>query len=164
MKMPVAVSNSRSEGGFSLVEIAIVLVIIALIVTAVAVGRDTMQQADTLKAYQRYVVPVLSHTVNFLNRAGAAGTINSTVWGNETKIYGDGGNATSFTYEDGRKLDATMGAAGKENQIKFGNVTSDLQQIMSSYLDGSDYTVGNWTANATNVTIRMPRFNATAAP
>ena len=50
----------NKEKGFSLVEMAIVMVIIGLIVTAVTVEKSTMQSAETLKAYQKFVVPCVA--------------------------------------------------------------------------------------------------------
>ena len=54
------VTTRKSEQGFSLVEMAIVMVIIGLIVAAVTVGKSTMQSAETLKAYQKFVVPCVA--------------------------------------------------------------------------------------------------------
>lgn len=54
------VKTRKSEQGFSLVEMAIVMVIIGLIVAAVTVGKSTMQSAETLKAYQKFVVPCVA--------------------------------------------------------------------------------------------------------
>ena len=53
-------SAQRVQNGFSLVEMAVVLVIIGLIVAAVSAGRDTMRSASHMKAYQKAVVPCVS--------------------------------------------------------------------------------------------------------
>ena len=53
-------STQKLEQGFSLVEMAIVMVIIGLIVAAVTVGKSSMQSAETMKAYQKVVVPCVS--------------------------------------------------------------------------------------------------------
>ena len=52
--------DQTSQRGFSLVEMAVVLVIIGLIVAAVSAGRDTMRGAAHMKAYQKLVVPCVA--------------------------------------------------------------------------------------------------------
>lgn len=56
----MALRYKRLRQGFSLVEMAIVLVIIGLIVAAVAAGKNTMKSASHMKAYQKAVVPCVS--------------------------------------------------------------------------------------------------------
>jgi len=47
--------KSKSEGGFSLVEIAIVMVIIGVIMAAVSIGKDTKDTADATQLFKKRV-------------------------------------------------------------------------------------------------------------
>ena len=40
------VSNKRSQGGFTLVEMSVVLLVIGLIIGAVSIGKDMQRNAD----------------------------------------------------------------------------------------------------------------------
>ncbi|MBF0157304.1 MAG: prepilin-type N-terminal cleavage/methylation domain-containing protein [Magnetococcales bacterium] len=65
------------QQGFSLVEMAIVLVIIGLIVAAVTVGKDTMRTAEYNKVYSKYISPWIQASYSHFQRTGkVAGTVN----------------------------------------------------------------------------------------
>jgi len=66
--------TKKSEQGFSLVEMAIVMVIIGLIVAAVTVGKSTMKSAETLKAYQKVVVPCVAAVSEAIRNGSATAT------------------------------------------------------------------------------------------
>lgn len=53
-------NHHHKQRGFSLVEMAIVMVIIGLIVAAVTVGKSTMQSANTMKAFKQVVEPCVA--------------------------------------------------------------------------------------------------------
>ena len=52
--------NASAEQGFSLIEIALVLIIIAVIIGGVGIARDAKQDADMLKIYKRVVEPCVA--------------------------------------------------------------------------------------------------------
>ena len=52
--------SQRNQHGFSLVEMAIVMVIIGLVVAAVTVGKSTMQSANTMKAFKQVIEPCVA--------------------------------------------------------------------------------------------------------
>ncbi|MBF0371481.1 MAG: prepilin-type N-terminal cleavage/methylation domain-containing protein [Magnetococcales bacterium] len=61
------------ESGFSLVEMAIVFVIIGLIVSAIAVGRTTMRKGESIKAYQQFINPWTQSALNYYQNTGLTG-------------------------------------------------------------------------------------------
>ncbi|MEO5379020.1 MAG: prepilin-type N-terminal cleavage/methylation domain-containing protein [Magnetococcus sp. DMHC-6] len=79
----------HKEKGFSLVELAIVMVIIGLIVSAIAVGRTTMRKGEAMKAYQQWINPLIQNALNnWANTndvtqvsTGGQGTWSSKGWG-----------------------------------------------------------------------------------
>ena len=58
------------QRGFSLVEMAIVLVIIGLIVAAVTVGKDTMRTAENNKVYNKFIAAWTQAAYAHFNRTG----------------------------------------------------------------------------------------------
>lgn len=50
----------RSQRGFSLIEMAIVMTIIGVLVAAVVSAKDIMNSASSLRAYKRFVVPCVA--------------------------------------------------------------------------------------------------------
>ncbi|MEO5332200.1 MAG: prepilin-type N-terminal cleavage/methylation domain-containing protein [Magnetococcus sp. YQC-5] len=77
--------TKRQEAGFSLVEMAIVLVIIGLIVSAIAVGKTTMRKGEAVKAYQQFINPsiqaAISHYESVGSSIGGAKDPNPECWG-----------------------------------------------------------------------------------
>lgn len=49
------VSNKRSQGGFTLVEMSVVLLVIGLIIGAVSIGKDMQRNAEYVKIKQKFV-------------------------------------------------------------------------------------------------------------
>lgn len=109
-------TTRKSEQGFSLVEMAIVMVIIGLIVAAVTVGKGTMKGAETLKAYQKVVVPCVSALNESIQRgANATPTI------------------TSVSLDAQAPLTCTIDHAAGTATI--GNSTADLNALMAKNLN-----------------------------
>jgi len=116
----------KSEQGFSLVEMAIVMVIIGLIVAAVTVGKSTMQSAETLKAYQKVVVPCVAAI---------------------SEAIRNGSDTASAEYPktmlDGKQLKCEFKKHGDLiNRVEIENAPKDLKNLMKKNLDnGIDVTV-----------------------
>ncbi len=60
----------KIQKGFTLIEMALVLVIIGLIISAVSVGKDTMRSAEYHKAYNNYVQAWNQAAYSFFQRTG----------------------------------------------------------------------------------------------
>ncbi|MBF0125942.1 MAG: prepilin-type N-terminal cleavage/methylation domain-containing protein [Magnetococcales bacterium] len=71
--------KKRQEEGFSLVEMAIVLVIIGLIVSAIAVGRTTLKKGEANKAFQQFINPWIQSTLSYYNNVGSATATGDTI-------------------------------------------------------------------------------------
>ena len=126
------VTTRKSEQGFSLVEMAIVMVIIGLIVAAVTVGKSTMQSAETLKVYQKIVVPCVA--------AVSEGIRNESVpqmADNEVPKLNLGGQPISCTLSEG--------------SVTIVNANDELKAIMKKNLSSADVQVAENV-----VTLYMP--------
>jgi prepilin-type N-terminal cleavage/methylation domain-containing protein len=86
-KMKMLNASLREEKGFTLIEMAIVLVIIGIIIGAVVKGKDVMKSAEQKRLYTTYVRDWQMAYNNYYDRTG---------W-----ILGDANNATN-TPRDGR--------------------------------------------------------------
>jgi len=123
-------NTTKSQSGFSLVEMAIVLVIIGLIVAAVAAGKDTMASAKNVRAYQKVVVPCVSATT--MKKVGAEFTSDGfrcTVHGTsgdyfaKAKMFEDDGDIDGDVVEFHRiikeKLDTVSDTNGNDMQVEL---------------------------------------------
>lgn len=130
--------NIRKQQGFTLVELAIVLVIIGLIVSSVLVGQDLIRSAElraTTKQYQEYQVAVNT----FINKFGQ---IPGDVDGDQFGLTGDcdggagtgdqnglitsNGSATAVTTHDG------------EIACFWSNLTSSITGYIPGTFDGDE--------------------------
>ena len=127
-------SAKKSEQGFSLVEMAIVMVIIGLIVAAVTVGKSTMQSAETLKAYQKVVVPCVAAAGEGI-RNGLGPSDNAALKAS-TRIQ-----ATKL---DGKSI--TCDFEIERGAVVINNAPDDLKSLMKKNLDnGVDVAVDGAT-------------------
>ena len=62
--------QKQNNKGFTLIEMALVLVIIGLIISAVSVGKDTMRSAEYHKAYNNYVQAWNQAAYGYFQRTG----------------------------------------------------------------------------------------------
>lgn len=89
---------SNKQAGFSLVELAIVMVIIGLIVSAIAVGSSTMNAAKTQKFVKQCVTPaataLLGGQVATCTNAGTSTTHGCTLAAGVVTCLGAGATDT----------------------------------------------------------------------
>ena len=117
----------RQEKGVSLVEMAVIMVIIGLIIVAVVVGKNTMHSAQIMKAYQQVVVPCVASVADSI-RNGASSHFSHIA---DITIHGSK-LGCEFSSSFGLVID----------QVTITAAPVDLQAIMKTQLDnGLDTTV-----------------------
>ena len=118
----------RSDCGFSLIEIAIVMVVIGVIIASVAIGKNTMQSAETLKAYKKVVVTCVAAVSDAIRNGSVT----------PTPEY-----PRDISLEGGDPLKCSFGTRGNViNRVKIENATKDLKDLIKKNLhDGIDVNV-----------------------
>ncbi|MBF0270793.1 MAG: type II secretion system protein [Magnetococcales bacterium] len=152
-----AALRQRKEEGFSLVEMAIVLVIIGLIVSAIAVGKTTMRKGEATKAYQQYLNPWIQNALNTYQGTGTAG------WGTnadlkDTYNFGAGTIAKTTSYP-------TYTAGILEMRFTLTSLTADeSQELMGVFKNALTNSATSVTVSTTSlqVTFNVPAVSQTA--
>ncbi|NGZ06427.1 MAG: prepilin-type N-terminal cleavage/methylation domain-containing protein [Magnetococcales bacterium] len=158
-----AVVRQRREAGFSLVEMAIVLVIIGLIVSAIAVGKSTMAKGEATKAFQQFINPYIQAVLSTYQGTGTVALSPST----QKELM------TSYKYGDGTiELDGATTKATASGQLtvafKLSGLSGDqgveLANVFRNALSGTTLDAnGSSTVNASNTslsaTFRVPAVN-----
>ncbi|MBF0187115.1 MAG: prepilin-type N-terminal cleavage/methylation domain-containing protein [Magnetococcales bacterium] len=93
---------TKKQAGFSLLELAISIVIIGMVVSAVAVGRNTMRSGEAFKAYQQFINPWTQSAIQRFQNTGLSGF--GTTGGLNSDPYNFGGGTISrqsATYAEG---------------------------------------------------------------
>jgi len=147
--------KSQKQKGFTLVELAIVLVIIGLIVSGVLVGQDLIKAAElraTIKQHQDFQVAVNT----FLGKyQGIPGDINGAKYGL------DGGCAGTANHGDGDGLiEDSNGAILEHNgeiSCFWANLTSDGKEMIKGVYDGHSSDTPSATINDV-VGFNMPKL------
>ena len=93
----------QKNEGFTLIEIAIVLIIIGLILGAITKGRDLMRSGEQKKVYTKFLNEWRTAYLNFYDRTGKilGDTWNGTAQGQDGLADTSAGTATTPT-DDGR--------------------------------------------------------------
>ncbi|MBF0627874.1 MAG: prepilin-type N-terminal cleavage/methylation domain-containing protein [Magnetococcales bacterium] len=163
MNTAQAVVRQRREEGFSLVEMAIVLVIIGLIVSAIAVGKSTMAKGEATKAFQQYINPYIQAVLSAYQGTGSV-TLNASTQKElmPSYKYGDGtlelDTANTKATASGQltvafKLVALSGDQGLELANVFRNALS------GTTLDANGSSTVNANATTLSATFRVPAVN-----
>ena len=127
----IKLQNKQSEDGFSLVEIAIVMVIIGVIMAAVAIGKDTKATADATQLFKKRVescVAVAYGVGDYTKYDGSAITNDSKINGKSLKDF-----CKVIRKNDGT-MEATIYAPSKKAAVI-------LQKKSAEKLSPDDFTV-----------------------
>ena len=107
------VTRKEGEKGFTLIELAIVLVIIGLIMGAVLKGRDLIETAKIQKVYVQYIEGWELAVDNYFDRTG--------------QVLGDGtANGGTASTTDGNFNDVDLGTAASGVQDRLKEVGLDV--------------------------------------
>ena len=94
------IDKIRNNKGFSLIEIAVVLIIIGIIIGAIVKGRDIIRSGEQKKVYTKFVNGWNLAYLTFYDRTGK---ILGDTWNTD--------NATAYAGQDG-EADTAAGATG----------------------------------------------------
>ncbi|MEO5333482.1 MAG: prepilin-type N-terminal cleavage/methylation domain-containing protein [Magnetococcus sp. YQC-5] len=160
-----ALTKKRGEAGFSLVEMAIVLVIIGLIVSAIAVGKSTLKKGEATKVYQQYINPWIQNALaNYQSRGFTTNKADNLGFGSNADIQ------QYYNYGQGRveKVSVKYSQESSELTITFksdGKISDDDAQelngvIIHALTNAAKRVVGTF---ASNNAISAAQAAATAA-
>ncbi|MBF0610466.1 MAG: prepilin-type N-terminal cleavage/methylation domain-containing protein [Magnetococcales bacterium] len=157
---------NRRERGFSLIEMAIVLVIIGLIITAITVGRNTMRSAEMNRLYTSGVGPWVQAVYAYYAKTGtrlvcgsaadcrtalaAAGLVEGT---------GAGGTTLAIAYADSAGADQSITLASVANGATA--TTSTVTITDSAGSEGITAVQGyvNGTIAGSDLTFSLTQFS-----
>jgi prepilin-type N-terminal cleavage/methylation domain-containing protein len=168
----------REDKGFTLIEMAIVLIIIGIIIGAVVKGKDVVKSAEQKKLYTQFLREWQTAFNNYYDRTGwilgdtntadnsgardgHASTANSANLQSQLQRVGlsvppagPGGDPTVRTYVDSQGVQRTLTLrfaynAGLGNFIRIQMMPSDLGMAWDRIVDGSqDGTAGDFLYTA----------------
>ncbi|WP_051904354.1 prepilin-type N-terminal cleavage/methylation domain-containing protein [Hippea jasoniae] len=156
----------KSRGGFTLIELAIVLIIIGLILGAVLKGRDLIESAKIKKVYTNFVEGWILAVENYQDRTGQLlgdGTANGGTADNPDGVFDNINLAATTTVED--KLKAVGLEPPTTNTNNPGSYFINAKYTRStmtawlynlhSYIDNRNYNAIYITGMPTDVAIAL---------
>ena len=141
MKYLMAKKKGRSETGFTLIEMAIVLIIIGLIIGAVVKGQDLVQSAKQKKFYTKFLKQWQLSVLNYYDRTGNVlgdGQVNGGT--NATKD-GRFDNISGANFGAANGIDATLKRVGLT--VPISNTSNSGQYNYKGQYSGNQ-TVTLW--------------------
>jgi len=110
---------------------AIVMVVIGIIISSVTIGRNSMESAENMKAYQKVVVPCVAAVGDAIRNGSSE--VNP--------LY-----STDIVLEDGKALECEFKTVKKGdsdiiNRVQIKNTNKALKDLIRKNLDGHDITV-----------------------
>lgn len=155
--MQVSIQQRRAEAGFTLVELAIVLVIIGLIIGGVLVGQDMIKGAEvraTAGQFEKYSAATNAFKDKYMAIPGDMNTVQASQFGvtNNTATERPGAAGQS----DANGLLEACGVGVKAIGCETALFWSDLS--WASLIDGSFITTTGGSAVTAITTIAIPQW------
>lgn len=150
MEINMYYKSKKSQKGFTLVELAIVLVIIGLIVSGVLVGQDLIKAAElraTLRQHQEFQVAVNTFIGKY---NGIPGDINGTKYGLNQIVAGSGCDGTANHGDADGLLEDSNGATLEHNgelSCFWGHLTVSGKELIKGVYNGHQSDTPGATIN-----------------
>lgn len=154
----------KSQKGFTLIEIAIVLIIIGLILGATVKGSDLIQSAKQKRFYNSFVKQWEITTLNYLDRTGGLlgdGAINGGPAGTPNGYFDGINNAAEFTAINTRLAEVgleppSITSAGTNWRFTFKGRTSGTRNVDLELIQrNATEIIGTTTTTVPNNVLRF---------